>query len=80
MTVDQLTAAIGPPAPDRVRVVMKARGVQPPRVHPDYRALLASLPPEPAPPRVSGSSAVLAALSGLLVAVLLVCLACSVVA
>lgn len=60
MTVDELTATIGPPAPDRVRVVMKARGAQPPRVHPDYRALLNApviyAMAQPVEPRISATA------------------------
>lgn len=71
MSADDLTALIGPPADDRVRTVLKPRGPQPPRVHPDFRALLASPLPVDAPQPGSGSVAALALIAGLLTAGLL---------
>lgn len=68
MTVADLEALIGPPAPDRIRTVMGPRGPQPPEVHSDYRAWLASPPPpmltaQPVDPVISA----VAVLCGLLV-------------
>lgn len=66
MTADDLEALIGPPAPDRVRVVMGPRGPQPPRVAPEYRAWLSSPAPAPTVQPVSGVVAAVAVLCGVL--------------